>query len=1190
MTNNLKIVLNGPQYGVLDIDKNTELPLTFGIGDIRDISKKTGTFSKTIELAGTKNNNLLLNNYFDVNIQAGTFNINKLQKCQILRNGVPILDNAYIQLLSVTKVQNIGNNEELVKYQCVIKDDISNFFNLINNKELTDIELGFLDHTYNAQTIISTLENTYEDKFKYFFSMNDSDTLYNLNQFKPAVFAKTYFDYIFDNAGYTYTWDTFSGDTVQFQNLIIPYNGPELKITEDEINNIRIIVNKSGNTNYSIYSATTDFETVIQDNDNNFDETTGTYTNPFYIDNGSSIIFELNIEFDIELVNNETNTVYLVSNGGYSSGGQKYVPKLRLRRDEVSGPISFPVNNLPIINEDFSFTVGDTLSSGQVYTFGSYTRNIQFGTNNALPDDIFNIFLGFGTSSNNFFNQLISSQPALWRNSNLVGGTLADVAPRIVVKDMTLTIRPSIEFVGYNNYMRMNSIIPKKIKQSDFVKGILSMYNLFVIKDEEIENNLILKHRDEFYDSGEIKDWSKKLAKNIEQELIFLPDLVSKKLILSYKQDDNDIMMKGYLGNVKEIYGQLEFTFENEYVRNIETKDLVFSPVVIGKDDNGNYLPFINSITPNNNIKIALNSKNYESTNILTIKNFESTVITGGTFTATTVPLISHFNDGVAPSFDINYGINDYYFYKLDNQTNNNLYNLFWRRTLSQINNGKMFIAYFDLNENDINSLKLNDKIFVNNAYWYINKIIDFKANKNELTQVELLSVEDELSLSTPDTRQSVFVTNGDSVVTSIRSFNYDNNYTQNTIISQSPNQVYGKNNLINGTNTIVYGDNNNVTGTNAFIIGDNNFSQNSSFIFGSNNIVDENTNNIILIGNGISAATNDTLYVPNIILPSGGTINGVSVENIELLDLWADGTGTESIRRNNATATIASGNYSYSEGQATTASGAGSHAEGFVTTASGDYSHSEGRLTIASGDRSHAEGFLTTASGDDSHAEGGSTQSIGINSHAEGNTTIAIGDASHTEGYLTLASGDYSHAEGQGTEASGFISHSEGLDTIASGDFSYAGGVGITSDNFNEWSRGYVSPLVNGQCGLFTLSNQTTNDTPTELFLDGSNATSRFSIITGSVYLLKILLVARDNSGNISTWEITGTIKNNAGTTSIVGTPIITLISQDAALTTTVVTLLADNTNDSILVQVTGIAATTIKWNASVLYSSIKS
>ena len=67
---------------------------------------------------------------------------------------------------------------------------------------------------------------------------------------------------------------------------------------------------------------------------------------------------------------------------------------------------------------------------------------------------------------------------------------------------------------------------------------------------------------------------------------------------------------------------------------------------------------------------------------------------------------------------------------------------------MGQINNGKMLIANFDLKENDIQALKLNDKIRIDNSWWNINKVIDYDANANKLTRVELISIDNEINFT----------------------------------------------------------------------------------------------------------------------------------------------------------------------------------------------------------------------------------------------------------------------------------------------------------------------------------------------------------------------------------------------------------------------------------------------------------
>ena len=215
----VKIVLS---TGVLDVAETLALPITFSVGDIRDLSSRKGTFSKTVTLVGTKNNNDLLGHYYDVNIQAGTFNINTLTKCQVIQNGVPILDDALLQLVSVNKVQTSTRFEDEVSYTVLIKDSRAEFFTAITNANLTDLDFSDLDHTFSSTDIAASFSHTVTDGYKYVMPYIQSND-YNANDFKPAIYAKTYFDRIFSNAGFTYTWDDIV--SANFDKLLIPYNG-----------------------------------------------------------------------------------------------------------------------------------------------------------------------------------------------------------------------------------------------------------------------------------------------------------------------------------------------------------------------------------------------------------------------------------------------------------------------------------------------------------------------------------------------------------------------------------------------------------------------------------------------------------------------------------------------------------------------------------------------------------------------------------------------------------------------------------------------------------------------------------------------------------------------------------------------------------------------------------------------------
>jgi hypothetical protein len=288
-------------------------------------------------------------------------------------------------------------------------------------------------------------------------------------------------------------------------------------------------------------------------------------------------------------------------------------------------------------------------------------------------------------------------------------------------------------------------------------------------------------------------------------------------------------------------------------------------------------------------------------------------------------------------------------------------------------------------------------------------------------------------------------------------------------------------------------------------------------------------------------------------------------------------------------------GDHSFVKGgslAANTASGTDTSAEGSGTTASNDSAHAEGDGTTASGTASHAEGVNTVASNTAAHAEGGASQATATYSHAEGQTTLASGNASHAEGSGTTATNDTSHAEGSGTDATGSSAHSEGSDTTASGTSSHAGGINAVSDHYAEFSRGSNTTAGGSQYGDVSWNRKTTNATPVELFLNGSFTTAgtlRFTVASGSAYTVSLNVTATiETTGECAYWNGFGIIKNVGGTTSLEATFTMTQLIANAALLTATVATTADNTNDSLLITVTGIALTDIRWTAHATYEKI--
>lgn len=737
--------------GYLDVKEGTSFPLNFSIGDIRDISKRTGNFSKTITLVGNSNNNNLLNHYYDVNIQAGTFNINQLTSCDVIQDGIPVMTNATLQLINIKKSQLTSAYEQMVEYEVLIKEDRGTFFTDISNKYLNDIDFSDLDHYVDAQVVIDTFDYSVTEGYKYVMPYN-IDNQYQLNWFKPAIYAKNYFDRIFATAGYSYTWDGLVA--AKFDKLLIPYNGDQNIV---DWNDYKVVAENSGVTltgtnpggvqDFLIGSITTGWSETL-DQQNLFNTTNGQYTTPQWITNasGESYVYQATVSGTVQIENVSADDLYPTPALG--SFGLVYVPFLVVKvgftqNTKVYSSQSLEINYTqasPFPNNSFSSTYSFT----EVFTFNATTNTL--GVGGIDYGDIQIVRAGVALGYLNSAGQRVilgENNSITWLNTSF--NDPADNSPSIIldITSIDLTIRPSDNIPLNSGVTTMNNFIPEKIKQSDFIKSIFMMYNLYATANPNNQNNLILISRDEYYDAGKAVDWTNKLMKDKEQSMIFIPELNNKKLRLTYKAD-TDSPNTVYTGITNEIYGQVEITFDNEYVKGIDVKELIFSPTPVQPTIFGAFLPLLNGAAPKTNIRILVDNRQKVAQEVIINSGYNTQTSTGGAY-----PYLSHFGgtDPFNPIFDINFAPAQYYYYQVAQNTDNNLYNKYWRRTVAQINGGKLLTAYFLLNEIDIQLMELNDKIRIDNSWWSINKIIDYNANDLVPTKVELISLETEIDL-----------------------------------------------------------------------------------------------------------------------------------------------------------------------------------------------------------------------------------------------------------------------------------------------------------------------------------------------------------------------------------------------------------------------------------------------------------
>ena len=738
--------------GYLDVKEGTAFPLTFQVGDIRDISQRKGNFSKTIVLVGSKNNNDLLNHYYDVNIVAGTFDINAVTTCSVIQDGIPVMEDASMQLTAIKKVQLTEQYEEHVEYEVLVKESKADFFTAINNLELTDIDFSDLNHTYDAFNVVNRFTNTEVDGFKYFLP-GSGDAFYSTQEFKPAIFAKTYFDRIFQGAGFTYSWPDLVDD--KFDKLVIPYNGD----TDNFDYNDYTVKANAGPTTYTgtFFAGFSEMPlpqtitawTETEDPQNIYNPVTGVYSTPFNISSNNSQQYDYNItiQYELRLVNSSGVTLY--SGTTTQATPTFYRPQLYLTRNGVvSSSVNLYTNPAPLngspavtyaVQSPSSIPNGTTtiLSQTAICTMALTAQNLPQLSQGRLavrcPREFYLAPNGTALS------------PA-WRTGSATGPVCASgqIKLQYVVTNIDISITPSNNIVAIGGTIDVNDYVPQKIKQNDFVKAIFNMYNLYADVDKTQPNQLNLIHRDAYYDAGNEVDWTYKLAKDQEQSLSFLPELTSKKLILTYTPD-TDSPNATYTTATNQIYGQAEVVFDNEYVKDVTTKPVLFGPTPIIRTPFGAYVGMIAGQAPKTNIRIMYDSTaeiGLSTCSPYHIYDYGTTGMTG----VTTYPYVGHFDNPLNPTWDLNFSVCSFYYYQPLSLTDNNLYNRYWRRTMGQINSGKMLTAMFNLKDTDIQAMKLNDKIRIDNSWWNINKVIDYDANANKLTQVELISVDSEVN------------------------------------------------------------------------------------------------------------------------------------------------------------------------------------------------------------------------------------------------------------------------------------------------------------------------------------------------------------------------------------------------------------------------------------------------------------
>lgn len=212
-------------------------------------------------------------------------------------------------------------------------------------------------------------------------------------------------------------------------------------------------------------------------------------------------------------------------------------------------------------------------------------------------------------------------------------------------------------------------------------------------------------------------------------------------------------------------------------------------------------------------------------------------------------------------------------------------------------------------------------------------------------------------------------------------------------------------------------------------------------------------------------------------------------------------------------------------------------------------------------------------ASGSGGNARG--TNAIDLQTERANATEVASGVES------VIGGGDSNTASGDNSTIPG------GLNNEASGDYTaIPGGRDAIADKYAQVAHasGKFNADGDAQASYLIMRAATTDGSTVEMFLDGT--AERATVPSGKSWCAHILVVGRQDNGDSAIWQIPCGIKNNSGTTALIGSATTALIGADAGCAgdwgqAANVVVTADNTNDSLKIDVTGNVGDNVRWVA---------
>ncbi len=706
---------------ICDLYEDEDIPLSLSVDDFKNVAEKVQSYSKAFNLPATKRNNQIFDNIFEITRTDTELNFNpyKRTKCILKQDGF-LLFEGYLRML------DISDKSGEISYNVNLYSEVVALADVLGDKTFSELDFTELEHEYNKTNIQRSWRDAgggtsitytnpdtsgFRDDYttlRYPFvdwthqalvggstgtgAVSGNPEFTDLGQiFRPFINIKYLIDRIFEVVPFTYESEFF--DTADFKKLYMDFNwGSENAPVEIDSTQYMALYWYNNGTGGVANVATTSFTNMILNStaglaNISLSETPPNYNTSTHIITSTVVNETYDIGYNYRIENTDSSARTVECQWLYNSIPINYSGVVTIA---AGGTFTYSGNLTQVMT-----TVGDTLQVQFKASVGSVVRQEQ-QTGNWTAEVIFQV--GATAITNNTILQTLRGELGQW----------------------------------------------------DFLKGLLTMFNLVTLPDEDNPSNIKIEPYSDVFlnnpNSVEL-DWTDKVDVS-EMKLMPLTDL-NKKTIFKFVEDDDDYAFNVYKNANNHLYGSKkynasEFTIlagEDEIVAEpfaatvikplmSQYSDLI-TPALYAMNDDGTSEGFDNSprIMYNNGVKSTSFGYFIPAQNGLASANLY------------TYLQFSHLTD--IPTL---FGTRDFNFGECQlignglTPVNNNLFNLYWLPYYSELYNPdtRIMTIKVNLSPSDINTFKFNDTVFIKNRTFRVNKI-DYKPN--DLATVEFILI-----------------------------------------------------------------------------------------------------------------------------------------------------------------------------------------------------------------------------------------------------------------------------------------------------------------------------------------------------------------------------------------------------------------------------------------------------------------